>query len=93
MKRRILSPQNYLLSYLLALCTVNAWLGINKMGGRAGIEAMVGSPFRGATVEVSRAGVESVGEFSFSSLKLKLSLYSESAPLRKEAIFIRRCAC
>lgn len=77
------------MSYLPALYAGKAW---HTKWGRAGIEAVVNSPFRGATVEVSRAGVESVGEFSFSSLKLKLSLYSESAPLRKEAIFIRRCA-
>lgn len=32
------------------------------------------SPFRGVAVGERRAGVESVGEFSFSSLKLKLFL-------------------
>jgi hypothetical protein len=31
-------------------------------------------PFRGVMAGESRAGVESVGEFSFSSLKLKLLL-------------------
>lgn len=35
--------------------------------------------FRGVMAGESRAGVESVGEFSFSSLKLKLFLYNESA--------------
>jgi hypothetical protein len=43
------------------------------------------------TAEGRRAGEELVGEFSFSSLKVKLSLYTESAPLRKEAIVIRSC--
>lgn len=44
------------------------------------------SPFRGVMAGESRAGVESVGEFSFSSLKLKLFLYNESAPFRKENV-------
>lgn len=40
-------------------------------------------PLRGGTVGESGAGPASVGEFSFSSLKLKLFLYSESAPFEQ----------
>lgn len=49
-------------------------------GGRGSKEAkkltpqLRSLPFRGAPVGESRAGAESVGEFSFSSLKLKLFL-------------------
>lgn len=44
------------------------------------------SPFRGVTGGDSRVEVAAVGEFSFSSLKLKLSLDSESAPFGKENV-------